>query len=320
MKFKKVILSLPPYSSYSSGLLRGFNYLDIKVKYFDYRSLLVNEKIIAGLFGNWERATSLANQRLIRLAKDFQPDLLFVMKGEKILPETIETISSLGIVTANWFPDYVNTFELALKLSSNYDYFFHFDPLTASQLKKKGRKNIYYLPFAADILPSDRKSFKTKNKYNISFIGNYDDYREEYLKSIDDLGLNIWGDKRWAKSSLAHCYRGSQLPNLKFAEVSRASKININIQHEFSCEGLVLRPFEVLGAGAFLLTEDKKEVQRLFGNNIVTFEPPEDLRKKVIYFLAHDKERKKFANKGYLTVRDHHTYIHRLHQILKVIK
>lgn len=316
--FKKVLLSLPTSSSYFPGLTRSFDYLNIKVNYFDYRKVLFHEKISFIFIGGCEKTIWFINRRLLKVIKDYRPNIFFVMKGERILPETIEIIKSLGIITVNWFPDYVNAFDLALKLSSHYDYFFHFDPLSVSRLKKAGRTNVYHLPFASDILPDDKKPPINEDKYQISFIGNHDNYREKYLNDVRNLGLNIWGNKKWKASSLAKYYRG-ELHNSKFAEVSRASKININIQHEFPCEGLVLRVFEVLGAGAFLLTEKNKDGKRLFKNKIATFTSPEDLRKKAIYFLAHDKEREKLSNGEYLEVKANHTYLHRISKILKTV-
>ncbi len=282
----KILIVIPVPSSYLFGLLRATKYIGIETKVFNSRGYTFLEKISI-FFQNKTFATKLLNWRLVKTAKEFKPNALLVIKGELISKETLNQMRDFGIKTVNWFPDYINAFELALKLSQYYNYFFHFDPLAASRL------NVHYLPFAADILPSDPLPTLSNYNYAVSFVGNYYPIREEYLKKVSDLGLNIWGDKRWAKSSLAHCYQGDQLPNSKFAEVSRHSKINLNIQHEYPCDGVVLRPFEVLGAGAFLLTENKRDVRKLFKNNVVSFNSPEDLRKKVIYFLANDKEREK---------------------------
>lgn len=313
---KKVVIALPGNSSYLPGIKRAFNYLDWECHFFDFRKFSLKEKYLLIITKNQKQAISSLNLRLQNYLKEKNPELFFVMKGETIQQETLKFAKKMGVITVNWFPDYVNAFELALRLSSYYDYFFHFDPLSVSKLKKSGRKNVYYLPFAADILPGDKKLQVKEKKYEVSFIGNYDNYRADYLKSIGDLGLNIWGDNRWAKSTLSRCYRGNPLPNFKFAGVSRASKININIQHEYPCQGLVLRPFEVLGARAFLLTENNKDVDRLFKDNVATFGSSEELRNKIIYFLTHDKERDKLSNKGYLAVKICNTYLNRICRIL----
>ncbi len=311
---KKVLLSIPDYSSFYPGIHRAFKYMGFEVANFDYRKFNASEKLMT-ISGRKKAAYESLNHRLCSFASAWRPDIFLTIKGETVFHDTIKMLKKNGAKTVNWFPDYVNAFELALRLSSYYDYFFHFDPLSVSKLKKAGRKNVYYLPFAADILPDDKKLQVKEKKYEVSFIGNYDNYRAEYLKSIGDLGLNIWGDSRWAKSVLSHCYRGT-LANFKFAGISRASKININIQHEYSCEGLVLRPFEVLGASAFLLTERCKDVDRLFKDNVATFGSPEELRNKIIYFLTHDKERDKLSNRGYSAVKIRNTYLNRIRRIL----
>jgi len=316
----KILIVIPVPSSYLPGLLRAMKYLHIETMVFNSRGHTFSEKLIIGATRKTGLSEKLLNRRLVQTAKDFKPNLLFVMKGELVSEEALQKINSLGITTLNWFPDYINSFELAKKLANMYDYFFHFDPYATRLLKKlKLRAKIECLPFCSDILPTDSKPITGEYRYEISFVGNYYPIREKYLESITDLGLNIWGDKRWKKSSLAKWYVGNQLPNSQFAETSRSSKININIQHEYRCEGLVLRPFEVLGAGAFMLTDNKKDAQRLFRNQVVTVKNPEDLRKKAIYFLANDKERERVAARGYAVVRDRHTYVHRIREILKTI-
>ena len=314
---KKIMIVVPAPSSYLQGLLRATKYLGIDTQIFASRTFTLSEKIIAGVFNRREMASRSLNHRLVIAARKFRPNIVLVMKGENISSETLNEIKEFGIRTVNWFPDYINAFELAKKLANIYDYFFHFDPLAVKNLKKLNlRAKIFCLPFCSDILPNDPKPLSNKYKYKVTFVGNYYPIREEYLKSIADLGLNIWGDKRWANSVVANCYRGGQLQNYKFVEVARASKINVNIQHEYPCEGIVLRPFEVIGAGAFLLTHNKKDVRRLFKNNVAIFSSPKDLRRKVLYYLGHHIEREQFTNKGYSIVKAKHTYIHRIREIL----
>lgn len=315
----KLLIAIPMPSSYLPGLLRAVNYMEVETKVFNSRGYTLLEKMFI-FFKSKRFATKLLNRRLVNIVKEFKPSILLMMKGELISEESLKEINNLGVKTVNWFPDYINAFDLAKKLANIYDYFFHFDPLATRKLKKlKLRAKVYNLPFCSDVLPDDKFLLYDKYNYQISFIGNYYPIREKYLESIADLGLNIWGDQRWASSSLASCYRG-YLPNSKFSEISRASKINLNIQHEYPYEGLVLRPFEILSSGAFLLTQNKKDVKKLFKDDVATFSSSDNLRKKVIYFLAHDEERKKMANKGYLAVKAGHTYFHRIRKILSIIR
>lgn len=267
-----------------------------------------------------EKAIFSLNQRLRAYLEKNKPSLFFVMKGETIQRNTLERAKKLGIITINWFPDYVNAFETAFRLSGYYDYFFHFDPLMVSQLKKKGRKNVSYLPFSADILPTDGKRPKQKKTLKVTFIGNYDSYREKYLESVSNLGLGIWGDKRWSVSALAKNYRGI-LPFSKISDILAKSEIGLNIQYQYPGDGAVLRVFEVISAGTLLLSEYVQDLEKLFtpGKEMDVFKDKNDLKEKVAYYLGHAHKRESIAALGYLAIKRHHTYIHRLREILGTI-
>lgn len=317
---KKVVISLPGGSSYFSGLKRGFEYLGWEVNFFDFRKFSLKEKYLLVVAKDREKAILSLNQRLQTYLEENKPSLFFVMKGETIQHNTLERAKKLGIFTINWFPDYVNALEIAFKLSGYYDYFFHFDPLMVSQLKKKGRENVFYLPFSADILPANEKQPKQKKTLKVTFIGNYDSYREKYLESVSNLGLNIWGDKRWSVSALAKNYRGT-LPFPKISDVLAKSEIGLNIQHQYPGDGAVLRVFEVMSSGTLLLSEYEQGLKRLFtlGKEMNVFKDKSDLKEKVTYYLSHAHKRESIAALGYLAIKSHHTYIHRLREILRTI-
>lgn len=318
---KKVLLSLPKDSSYYPGMMRAFHFLKITVKFFDSRKFTPREKVVAALFKNANTSVVSLNARLLNEVETFHPDVLFVMKGELILPETIAIIRKSGIKTVNWFPDHVDSLELAHKLSGAYDYFFHFDPYAISQLKKRGRKNINYLPFAADILPSD-PALKTNilKKYTLTFVGNFNSLREDYLSQIADLELEIWGDTRWKNSKLSENYHGP-LPFSELSKVLSETKIGLNIQHDYPSSGAVLRVFEVLKAMTFLLSENRKDLNRLFtiGKDLDVFRTSSELRKKVLHYLANPDQTVSIASCGFKTVKKSHTYVHRLNEVLGII-
>jgi hypothetical protein len=122
---RKVLFSLPDSSSFYLGVYRAFSYLGYEVINYDFRKFSLKEKYLLVVAKDQKQAIFNLNLRLQNYLKEKNPRLFFVMKCETIQKETLELAKKMGIFTVNWFPDYVNAFELALKLSSYYDYFSH---------------------------------------------------------------------------------------------------------------------------------------------------------------------------------------------------
>ena len=49
------------------------------------------------------------------------------------------------------------------------------------------------------------------------------------------------------------------------------------------------------------------------------FDGIEDLREKVSYYLEHEEEREQIAENGYKKVKEHHTYVNRIKDMLRMI-
>lgn len=100
------------------------------------------------------------------------------------------------------------------------------------------------------------------------------------------------------------------------------SKINLNITLPSIETGLPQRIFDIMGSGGFVMTNYQSEIESFFtiGKEIEVFHDLEELLQKTTYYLNHEKERLKIAMNGYLKVREHHTYIHRMTKMLQMIK
>ena len=94
------------------------------------------------------------------------------------------------------------------------------------------------------------------------------------------------------------------------ALVFAGSKINLNITLKGIEGGTPQRVIDIMGAGGFVLTSYCPETAELFEEDkeIVMFRTPEELAEKVAYYLAHDKERRQIARRGYEKVMQCYTY------------
>lgn len=104
--------------------------------------------------------------------------------------------------------------------------------------------------------------------------------------------------------------------------IFRNSKINLNITLRSIHTGIPLRAMDIIGSGGFLLTNYQADFGDCFqpGEDFVYYESEKDLLEKIDYYLSHDKERKQIAENGFQKIKHRHTYVHRVHEILNILK
>lgn len=271
--------------------------------------------------GKQELAYASLNQRLRTCMTSWKPDIFLTIKGETLSPETLHAMRITGTKTVNWFPDGLWKMDLILDQVHDYDIFFHFDSLVSDILKIKGYRNVKYLPYAADILPSDKRKEFPEVKYPVTFIGNYYPEREEYFSVVADSDFYLWGEKAWRNSFLASNYQGViAFPRVK--NILSRSGICINLHYQQSkSNGVNLRVYESTSVGTCLLTDYKKDLVKMYrlGEEVITYEGLDDFVDKLLFLKTNKKLTLKIGKSGYLRTKNEHTYVHRIKEILKSI-
>lgn len=115
--------------------------------------------------------------------------------------------------------------------------------------------------------------------------------------------------------------RGVVEPVNAAPKVFKLSKINLNITLKSIIDGLPLRIFDIMGAGGFLITNYQRCIEDCFdiGKEIVVYHSLEDLKNKILYYLAHEDERKQIAFNGYMKVCNNHSMLMKLHYIIEQV-
>lgn len=337
---KKVLLISTPESIFHQPVLDALRYLGLDVSFVDFRDSILLEpsrlahkivKRLPGFVGKniVDRAQRAVDHEILERAKKEKPDIILALKAKKISIPTLEALRAIA-PTVNWYPDSMNNWESIQRIVSHYDYFFEFDKYVVDLLKNAGHDNVYYLPFCGD-LAKDASWKETKPVYDVTFLGSYDPVsyamRLEILNKIKDLGLNVWGNKAWADTSLKPYFHGPVQPILaNVKNIYHQSKIVIHIDSNMSVgggTGLTMRPFDVTSCGALLIAQDDRpEIFNMFepGKEFVLFHDALDIRDKVEYYLKHNEERIKIARAGFERTRRDHTYIDRVSKILETVK
>lgn len=332
----KVLLVAGGPCSFKGPCRKALIRLGFEVKDFDYRSgLYFRSKIIRGISrkipfarGFIKRTVNRNTNRRFKKAIDgYRPDILFCLKADTICPEVVRYARDRGALALNWYAEIVSFWENIKKLVPVYDFFFLPDHYVLRKLKEnEGLDNCFYLPFAADIDENSSDPFENREElYDISMIATYSGSmyanRDKYLTFVKDLGLNIWGSDGWRQSSLSNYHRGRAGDVMG---IYRKTKIVPNIHYNKEpAEGTNLRPFEAMGSGALLISDDiRADMFRLFkeGEEFVSFREGdnEKFRELCKYYLGHPEERIKIARRAYESILAKHTYLIRIKEMLKI--
>lgn len=299
---------------------------------FDDRAFIIPGRLRKSVPFLENRDLNRLNRRLISLASSTNPDLCLVAGGNRILPQTVQKMKSLGIKTVLWTIDAPRHFQPIVAAAPHYDFIFCGGTEAQELMARVRIKKTYWLPFACDpdihhpvdLNPEEQKKWGS----DVSFIGSYYPNRAQALEKLVDFDLKVWGPgwKKLAKDSpLKKRARDIHLTPKEWINIFSCSPINIVIHFqdgETLCYQAAPRVYEALACQCFLLVDNQKDVQSLFqdGKHLVIFKNTEDLRAKITYYLKQPEERKKIARQGYEETVDKHTYLKRLEEMFFVIE
>ena len=104
-------------------------------------------------------------------------------------------------------------------------------------------------------------------------------------------------------------------------KIFNLSKINLNMTIKPIQTGLPLRIFDIMGCGGFCMTNYQAEIPDLFeiGVDMETYGSLEELVDKCSYYLTHEDERQQIALNGYRKVKEHHGYVNRMVEMVRMV-
>jgi len=288
------------------------------IRLFGTRSKLIRQMLTPVILGK-------INKELVVRAKKEKPDLILVIKGEIISPDTIKNLGSVGCPVVLWYPDdprYTSSY--VKHILPFYDNIFVVSKKSVKQYKEMGAKKVHYLPVGCD--PSIHRRINSDIEKDISserdicFIGTYSSHRANTIKSLDKFQIGIWGAFWWFGRGI----KGKNPPTYgpEMFKIYNSTKIALNI-HDQTDYGIKtnMRLFEAAGSGAFVLSDGEKGLSDLFEPNkeIVCFENKKNLIELVEYYLRETSERKRIADSAYKRAHSEHTYVNRIQKLIQSI-
>jgi spore maturation protein CgeB len=313
-------------------IVQALSELSVEYRYFPYLARPLGGKLNR-LFEymrtdfKWLKSTP-AERLLVKAAKAFQPDLIFVLLGNYTSPATIRRVrEATGAPVVCWCQDHMGTMARQYIIGSKFDYLFAKDQVMVDLFRRyTNMTEIHYLPEACNpkvhrpVKPTDEDMARFGCEVTTAATLYY--YRSEILESLSDTDLKIWGPvPRFYDGPMRRFAKGTSVFTRDKAACFNAAKIVVNTLFPMEFGGLNARAFEVAGCGGFQLITHSEAVARHFepGKEIETFRDLDELREKVRYYLEHEDERIAIAEAGMRRAHSEHTYEHRLRRLFDVV-
>jgi len=268
---------------------------------------------------------------LWQLLEEHDIDLTIVCHDSFLWPEEVERIQrkTCGPV-ALWFPDHIGNLTRGYCVTAPYDALFFKDPFIVEQLRDLCQGEVYHLPqcFSRDghrLPESTTEEDLVPYRCEITTAGNLHSYRVGLFRQLTDYNVKLWGNPspRWMDAGpVQDMFQNRYVTYGEKAKAFRAARIVINNQHPAEVWGVNKRTFEAAGIGALQLVTWRPGLDQLFsvGEEIVAYRGIDDLKKKIDYYLEHDTEREKIANRSKERAREDHTYHHRLNLMVDTVR
>lgn len=278
------------------------------------------------------------NRRLLKAAGQFEPDLVFVVKGIEVFAETVEKLRQIRSkpVLINWNPDSpfdfatTNTNRQLVESIPLFDVYFIWDRDLFQPLIDAGARQAEYLPFAYDpnahapatVTDADMEALAC----DVCFVGGYTPERAQLLEALTEFDLRVFGTN-WSRVA-AHSPLQKHITNAwrgegEMAKAIAASTITLNFIRAQNGQAHNMRTFEAPAMGGFMLSTRTRDQQVWLPEKIgaAYFSDAAELRRRVEYYVSHKNEAKQIAAEGYrLITTGEHTYQDRMQQVIKVVQ
>lgn len=268
--------------------------------------------------------------KLANRVADQYPDLVLVVFRHlhPIIVAQLKTrLPGRLIIQVN--PDTIATLDRQQIIASNFDYYFSKEPFLVDTLRAKAGLNAYYLPEGfnprMNVRPAIAKS-QAEDQTNIDVLmyGNLYPYRARMAEQLLKAGIRVTIFGRPAAFTpplVKSAYAGRYLVGEEKNQLLYGAKIIFNNFYFAEITSANQKYFEINGTGGFQLSDYKPLLDDYSGVpcSQVTFTSLDDAIDKIRYYLANPLERYSLADSQYTHFQKHHTFDHRMAQLLTII-
>lgn len=263
------------------------------------------------------------DRRAIRIAKDFNPDLVFVCT-RTLEPESVRKIRQHNdCLVICWYGDTPGNVKRNHITAGEYDAVFVKDKRFADDLRNTLGLNAYHLPEACN--PDWHKPVTTPIVNHLLVAGTVYGYRSAVIEKLlnSEKTVKIFGPQppAWVPDTVKKEHTGVFLDHTNKAfEFSKALAC-INTFAPAERDALNCRIFESCGCGAALLSEHKSSIDEYFEPYVeyLPFHNLEELKEHIQRLESDVKFSKELRKKAARRAHSDHSYSKRLKFILDTL-
>ncbi len=288
-----------------------------------------------GLRRAWSRGF---NQQLLQAATRSGAPWVLLHNATWVMPETVRALREQGHKVVifhadNPFPPHYNNRPETLPTAREADLYLIWSERLVARLRAEN-VNARFLAFGWDRQALPYQADSPQGRWpGVVFIGGWDREREAFLERVaTTLPLRIYGPGYWGSrtrrgSRVRACWQGRALSLAESASVIREAGICLNIlrtQHAIDGvpDGVIMRHFEVPGAGGFLLSTRSGVATRLFPEGVsgAYFADVDECIAQCRRYLEDSSGRAVLAGNAHAEVSARHTYTHRAAEIAHMLQ
>jgi spore maturation protein CgeB len=302
------ILLIQPGASFSTadyytGLKRGLEQCGHEI--IPYRLDARIDSMSRWLDSEWRRAGKpdprptwadklyLAGMPMFERALRFVPDWVIVVSAMYVHPDLLVLLKRLGVPVAHVYTESPYDLDKELKVAPYADVVFT-NERTCIDAFRAVNPHAYYLPHAYDpeVHRADGEIPEDTPAHDVVFIGTGFAERIDLLAAVDwsgiDLGLYGTWDLLGSRHRLRRFIRGELVSNARATELYRTSvgygRHVPRIEH---AESLNPRAYELAACSVYQISDERAEVNELFGFSVDTFTSAEHLERTIRWALEY---------------------------------
>lgn len=314
-----------------SGYIRIYQYLD--------DSIISAWKEIGNVDVTIVKTPKLDTKLFIQKIMKSKPDLIMTLLGDHLSQPILEWMKNSSIPTVLWLTEDPYYIDRSLEKIPYFDFIFTIDAGALEYYKKVGFRNIYFLPLATNpAIYHDISPLKYRQYCDLCMVGYPYPERVKLIKLLlkeTNFTISLVGGswdqqipanqqitfyKKWTHPrDVANFYSNCTIVLNTYRPYNESSNQN---SHNVKNRSINNRTFEIASCRAFQISEQIDDLSNFFDvdKEIVTFEGEDDFLNKVNQYLQDEVARKRISDAAYEMVIRHHTFLHRIEEILNIIK
>jgi len=350
---QRALIIGPKFHYFNASIARAFQALGFDTQVLAYDNPVhpytyinkIRYKFASDKVAMKRRSRALFHLEAEAAFQQYQPDVVFVMNGDMLLPDTLlhwrgcfdgdpDPVAHPAQV-ALWFFDSFTHIPLCEEVIPAVDAVFCYEQTDIPQILSRYGIQAHFLPQAVDLElyhPIESGVQSSPKDYDIVFAGDlfHSAKRRQTICKVvaryPQSRIRVWGEyKPWYKNPWRWITRerrdifmnrnttGQQLN----ADYNR-SRIVLNIHIEQQKDGANPKVYEIAASGAYQICDANPYVEQLFPHGEVgLYHNDEELFALIDEALAHDMSPKAAA--AHSIVTEHHTFEARIREVLSML-